>query len=139
MTRLLAIMGALILISAGTLGAWMAARPPLASLVVPAATDVQVTRLNWNEWQISYRVPKAAPWSSELGKQLQAAGWASDGPAGYGALAQTYSHAMPIGVGELWEWTYLTVEPLRPDVAKIRLRRYIHLSWPGAGLPNGAH
>ncbi|KPV53514.1 hypothetical protein SE17_09220 [Kouleothrix aurantiaca] len=139
MTRLLGIVGALILVSAGALGAWAAARPPIALLVAPAATDVHITRLHWNEWQISYRVPKAAPWSSAIGRQLEAAGWASDGPAGYGALARTYSHATQLGLGELWEWAYLTVDPLHADRATIRLRRFVHLSWLGAGLPNGAH
>lgn len=139
MNRMLAVVALLLLLSAGAAGVWAAAQPPVGLLLVPGASDVRITRLGWNEWQISYRVPGAAPWPSTVGRQLQAAGWAIERPAKYGALSRTYNHATGLGIGELWEWAYLTVDPVHPDLVRMMLRRSVHLPWLGINLPYPAH
>jgi hypothetical protein len=130
MRTLLALFGVFLMLAVCAVGSWGAIRPPLALLVVPGATDIQVARRGWNAWQMSYHAP-AVPttWSSAVVQQLEAQHWASPDQVGYGALSRSYSREVSFGVGELWEWTYLTVDPLRPQLAQILVRRWIAFPW----------
>jgi hypothetical protein len=43
----------------------------------------------------------------------------------YGSLTRSYSRAVSFGFVELWEWSFLTFDPLRPQDAQITVRRWI--------------
>lgn len=107
-------------------GGWLVSRPPLALVVVPGATAIQVDRQAWNEWQISYHAPGSpTTWFSDVGRQLEAHQWHSLASIQYGSLTNIYSHAVSLGVVDLWEWVYLAFDPLQPHRAHIRVRRWI--------------
>ena len=129
MSRILALFGILIIIMAYTAAGWVALYPPQA-MFAPGATDIKVSRLGWNEWQISYRAPgKPTTWYSDVSHQLEAQGWGSLDRAEYGALSRTYSRASPLGPCALWEWSFLTFAPLRPRNARITVRRWFAVPW----------
>jgi hypothetical protein len=130
MSRNVAVVGALMLLLVCGGAGWMATHPPLGQFLVPGATDVQVTILGWNEWQISYHAPDTAtPWSTAVGRHLETHGWSSPDSVAYGALSRSYSRGSSLGFCALWEWAFLTFDPVRPHVAQIRLRRWIAIAW----------
>jgi hypothetical protein len=120
----------LLLLSCG-IGSKMAMRPRVELFLVPGATGVEISRMGWNEWQISYYAPGSpTTWSSDVAHQLEAQHWSSPDRVEYGSLSRTYNYASSLGCIELWEWAYLTFEPSRPHAAKIRVRRWIAIPWP---------
>ena len=130
MKRILALFSVLIALGACGIGGWVAARPSLALFIVPEATDVKVATLGWNERQIRYHAPGSpTTWYSDVAKQLEAQHWSSPDRVEYGALSRTYSRASLFGFGTLWEWAYLTFDPLRPHVAQIKVRRVLSILW----------
>ena len=130
MGRSVAVIGLLMMVVACGGAGWMATRPPLGQILVPGATDIQVTALGWNEWQISYRAPDSAtPWSTAVGRHLEADNWSSPDSVGYGALSRSYTRASSFGFCTLWEWIFLSFDPVRPHVAQIRMRRWLAISW----------
>jgi hypothetical protein len=85
-----------------------------------------MTAHGWNTWQISYQAPGSlTTWSTDVANQLEAQHWNSLDHVEYGSLSPTYSRAVTLGFGEVWEWAYLTFDPLRPHVAQIKVRRWI--------------
>jgi len=130
MGRIVAVFGILVTLAACGIGGWAAARPSLALFVVPGATNIQVVMLRWGEWQINYDAPGSpTTWYSDVAAQLEAHHWSSLDRAEYGALSRTYSRVVPLGFGELWEWAYLTFDPRRPNIAQIKVRRWIAIRW----------
>ena len=130
MKPLTALVGVLLILTACTVGSWGAAQPSLAVLIVPDATDIKVVMRAWNTWQISYRAPGApTTWSTDIAHQLEAEHWSSPDKVEYGSLNRSYSRAVSFGFGELWEWIYLTFDPLRPQDAQITVRRWIAIRW----------
>ena len=120
----------LLLLSCG-IGSRMAIRPRVELFLVPGATGVEISRLGWNEWQISYYAPGSpTTWSTDVAHQLELQHWASQDRVEYGALSRTYNRASSPGIIELWEWAYFTFEPSKPRDAKIRVRRWIAIHWP---------
>ena len=129
MKRILALCSVLITLGACGIGAWAAARPPLTIFIVPNATDIQVVSQGWGAWQIRYYAPGSpTTWYMDVAKQLEAQHWSSP-VYEYGALSRTYSRASSFWFGELWEWAYLTFDPLRPHGAQITVRRALSISW----------
>lgn len=130
MKRLSAVLGVLVILTACSVGSWVAAQPALGLLVARDATDIKVVMRGWNTWKISYRAPGApTTWSTEIAHRLEAEHWASPDTVGYGSLSRSYSRAVSFGFGELWEWVYLTFDPLRPQDAQITVRRWIAIGW----------
>ena len=130
MVRICALCGVLLMLAVCGVTAWVAPQPPLALFSVPGATDIRVVRQGWGAWQISYRAPGApATWPSDVAGRLEAQHWSSPDRAEYGALTRTYNHALRLRVCELWEWAYLTFDPLRPHDAQITVRRWIVFPW----------
>jgi hypothetical protein len=123
-------------------GSKMILHPPLSRYLVPGATDIRVVGLGWNEWQISYHAPGSiATWSTIIGRNLEADAWTSPGNVGYGALSRSYTRASSLAFCALWEWAFLSFDPVRPHVAQIRVRRWIAIPWWGrlsqrASIPN---
>ena len=37
--------------------------------------------------------------------------------------------ATSLGVGALWEWAFVWIDPFEPQVAHIRVRRWIDVPW----------
>ena len=129
MRRLFVLFGVLLTLACG-IGGWVAAHPPLILFIVPEATDVKVATHGWNEWQMSYHAPGSpTTWYMDVAKQLEAQHWSSPDRVEYGALSRTYSRASSFWFGELWEWAYLTFDPLRPHGAQITVRRALSISW----------
>jgi hypothetical protein len=125
MRRIFALFGMLLMLACG-IGGWVAAHPPLVLFTVPQATDVQVATKGWNEWQIRYHAPGSpTTWYTDIAHQLEAQHWSSPDRVEYGSLTRTYSHGLSFGFCELWEWAYLTFDPLRPHIAQIKLRRWV--------------
>jgi hypothetical protein len=130
MGRRVAVVGLLMMLVACGGAGWMATRPPVGQFLVPGATDIQVTALGWNEWQINYRAPDVpTSWFTAIGRHLEAQRWSSPDSVGYGALSRSYSRASSLGCCALWEWAFLSFDPARPDVAQIRMRRWIAIPW----------
>ena len=78
MGRSVAVVGLLMMFVACGGAGWRATRPPVGQFLVPGATEIQVTALGWNEWQLSYRAPDApTPWSTTVGRHLEADNWSS--------------------------------------------------------------
>jgi hypothetical protein len=125
MGRSVALVGVLMLLIVRSGAGWVATRPPLARFVVPGATDIQVTTLRWNEWQVRYHAPGTpTTWYADVGRMLEAHHWISPDQATYAPLNRSYSRAVSLGFCDLWEWVYLTFDPLRPASAQIRVRRW---------------
>lgn len=130
MKRILALFSVLIALGACGIGGWVAARPSLAQFIVPNATDIQMVSQGWDAWQIRYYAPGSpTTWYIDVAKQLEAQHWSSPDRVEYGALSRTYSRASLFGFGTLWEWAYLTFDPLRPHVARIKVRRALSIPW----------
>jgi hypothetical protein len=107
----------------------MAIRPPIEPFLVPQAADVEIGRVGWNEWQISYYAPGSpTTWHTDVAHQLEAQHWSSPDRVAYGSLSRTYSRASSLGFVELWEWAYFTFTPARPHDARILVRRWIAIS-----------
>ena len=131
MARIFALLSLLLALAACSVGGWSIAHPPVALFVVPGATDLQVASLGWNEWQIRYRAPGSpTTWYTDVAHQLEEQHWSSMDRVEYGSLTRTYSRVVSFEFGELWEWAYLTFDPVRPHVAQIKVRR-----WLGALAP----
>jgi hypothetical protein len=119
----------LLLLTCGGAGL-MVGRPPVEQFVAPGATDIEVTALGWNEWQLRYRAPAGpTPWLMTIGRQLEQQGWSSPDRGGYGALSRSYTRVSSLRLCERWEWAFLTVDPRNPQVAQIRLRVWIAIPW----------
>ena len=130
MVRSIAVVVVLLMLVGCGGGGWVAAYSPLAPFVVPDATDIQLARLGWDEWQISYHAPGSpTTWYTDIAYDLEAQHWRSLDRVEYGSLTRTYSRALSFGFGELWEWSYLRFDPLRPHEAQIKVRRWIAIPW----------
>jgi hypothetical protein len=130
MSRSVVVIGVLMMLVACGSAGWMTTRPSLEQFLVPGATDIQVTALGWNERQISYRAPDLpTPWVTAVGRNLEKARWSSPDSVGYGALTRSYTRASSLGFCTLWEWAYLTFDPIRPHIAQIRVRWWIAIPW----------
>jgi hypothetical protein len=130
MGRRIAVFGLLILVAVCSGGGWMAIRPPLAQFLVPGAADIRVTALRWNEWQLIYHTSGSpATWLLDVGRHLEHEGWNSPDRVGYGALSRSYMRSSSLVFCTLWEWAYLSFDPVRPHVAQIRVRRSIVIGW----------
>lgn len=118
---------------------WIAADSSLKHFILLGATDVQITALRWNEWQISYHAPVSpTTWSASLGRNLEAQRWSSLDSAEYGALNRTYTRVSSFGFCSLWEWAFLHFDPTRPHVAHIRVRRWLAIRWSAVSLQRPA-
>jgi len=129
MHRTLALFGVLLAVTLCSIGGWGGPHRPPAVFIAPGATDVQLRRLRWNEWQISYQASGSpALWYTEVPHQLEMQHWGSPDRVEYGSLSRTYSRRVPFACGELWEWAFLSFDPLRPHDVHIYLRRWIAVS-----------
>lgn len=130
MRHIVAVIGVLLIVMACGGTAWVATHPSLRQFLVPGATEIQLSRQAWNQWQISYRAPGSpTTWYTDIPRQLEAQRWSSLDRVEYGSLTRTYSRAMSFGLCELWEWAYLTFDPLKPASAQIKIRRWITIPW----------
>jgi hypothetical protein len=123
MARTLAVLGLLVVLAPCGAGAWAAMRAPLAPFLVDGAGDLRVAALAWNEWQINYSAPPS--WYTTVIEQLEDQGWSSTDRAEYAPLSRVYMRATRLGPFALWEWAFLRLEPLKPHMAQIRVRRWI--------------
>jgi hypothetical protein len=134
--RLLARVGVLLTLAVGSAGGWAATQQVRAHFIVPDATDIQEVTRGWDEWQIRYQVPGVpTTWLTDVSRQLEAQRWGSSDRAGYGGLTRNYSRAVRFGPCELWEWAFLTFDPLQPHIAQITVRRAIVFPWLRRLLP----
>jgi hypothetical protein len=113
------VVGTILILAVCSTGVWGVTRLPTAPFPASGATDITVAVLGWNAWQISYYA------SADVIEQLQAQGWNSPDHRQYGALSRTYTRASSFGAGELWEWAFVWHDPLEPQMAHIRVRRWI--------------
>lgn len=125
-----ALVGVLLALSGCSIGCWYAIHPTFALFVAPGATNISITRLGWNVWQLGYHATGApTTWSTDVGQQLEVHHWNGPDKAAYGALTRTYSRATQFGACELWVWAYLTFDPLQPQKARSIVRWEIVLPW----------
>lgn len=111
-------------------GIWVVARPSPALFVVSAATQLHITGPGWGTWQITYHAPGSpTTWYTDVAHQLETNHWSSKDLASYGALSRSYTQVVSFGIGELWQRTTLTVDPLQPQIAHITVRRDIVMPW----------
>jgi hypothetical protein len=130
MGRRVAVVGLLMMLVACGIGGWVAARPSLMLYVVPGARNVEMTAQGLATWQISYHAPGSpTTWYTDVAHHLESQHWSSPDRVEYGSLSRTYSHAVSLGICELWEWAFLTLDPLAPHIAQIKVRRWIAIPW----------
>jgi hypothetical protein len=130
MGRIAAVVCVLITLVVGGGGGWIVARPSLAPFLAPGATNVQMVPLGWGTWQLSYDVSGSpTTWYTDIPYQLEAQHWSSIDRVEYGAMARTYNRTVSLRVCELWEWAFLTFDPLQPNVAHIIVRRWVVIPW----------
>jgi hypothetical protein len=90
MFRTIAILAAVLALAAGGGATWTALQPPLESLVINDATNVQVVATGWGEWQIAYRTPGPPyTWYYATAQGLERRGWIALDPwrpAGTGSV-----------------------------------------------------
>ncbi len=130
MGRTIAVLSLFITLTAAGAGGWALAQPRLAPFLSTDARAVEIRTLSWNHWQISYRAPGSpTTWYTDVAHQLEANGWSSQDRAEYGSLSRVYIRAVSFSVFEVWEWTYLTFDPLQPTMARIRVRQWITIPW----------
>jgi hypothetical protein len=55
--------------------------------------------------------------------------WSSPDPVGYASGNRSYMRASSLGIGEVWDWVMVQVDPFHPEVAQIRLRREVVFPW----------
>jgi hypothetical protein len=88
-----ALVGVLLALSGCSIGCWYAIHPTFAQFVAPGATNISITRLGWNVWQLGYHATGApTTWSTDVGQQLEVHHWNSPDKAPYGALTRTQHH-----------------------------------------------
>ena len=130
MGRYFALLGVLLVLLAESTAAWAAQRSPAAPFLVPGATAVQVTGMGIHEWQIRYRAPgEPGTWFTALVQQLEHDHWSSPDPVGYASGNRTYMRASSLGIGEVWDWAMVWIDPFHPEVAQIRWRREVVFPW----------
>lgn len=130
MGRMLALLGLIVAVLVGSAGLWAALRPPRVPFLVTGATEIQVAPLGSNTWQISYRAPGApGTWYAEVQQQLEREQWHSPDRKEYAPLNRTYMRASSFGVGDMWAWVFVHLDPFQPEVAQIRVRRVVVFPW----------
>ena len=107
---------ALAVCSAELLGA---AHPLAVLFPVSGATDITIIVLRWNTWQLSYDT------TADASGQLEAHGWSSADDRQYGPLSRAYTRTSPFGVGQLREWAFVWRDPIKPQIAYLRVRRWL--------------
>ncbi len=130
MGRILATLGVILVMLAGSAGIWSVSHRPTVPFLVRGATDVEVVTLRSHERQISYRAPGLpSTWYADLGRQLEQDDWRSPDRQEYGPLTRTYMRASSIGIVEVREWVFMHLDPFHPQAAHIRLRRVVVFPW----------
>jgi hypothetical protein len=128
MARFLVTTCTLLALAACFAGASQAAPALLAPFLLVGATEVRVAARSWSDWEITYRAPDAR-WPTALARRLEQERWHSLDQGGYGGLSRSFSRGEAHDWGGLWEWTFLSVDPSRPEVVQIRVRRWLALPW----------
>ena len=130
MSRTLALLGVLLALQGCRSDAWGAPRSLAAPFLVPGATEIRVASLGSHTWQISYRAPGVpSTWYAAVVQQLEQDQWRSPDRAEYGPLNRTYMRASSVGIGDVWEWVFVRLDPMKPEVAQITLRRVVVFPW----------
>ena len=136
MLRTIAILAALLGLCAAGGATWSALQPPLESLIVPGASNVQVIATGWGAWQIAYRAPgRPYTWYYATAHRLEAQGWTALDPwrpdaAGTGSV---YTPIVPLRFQQLYvliqDQVVLLPDERSPNIAHIQMRRSIMLRW----------
>jgi hypothetical protein len=130
MGRYFVLLGVLLVLLVESPAVWAAQRSPADPFLVSGATAVQVTGLGAHAWQIRYRAPgEPGTWYTELVQQLERDHWSSPDPVGYASGNRSYMRASSLGIGEVWDWVMVWVDPFHPEVAQIRWRREVVFPW----------
>ena len=132
MLRTIAILAALLALCATGGAAWTALQPPLESLIVPGATDVQVIATGWSEWQITYHAPGPPyTWYYATAHRLDAQGWTALDPWRPTGTGSVYTSIVPLRFQQLYlliqDQVVLIPDAWSPNLARIQVRRWITL------------
>jgi hypothetical protein len=128
------IIGTILILGTCGVGIWLAARPPVAPVLVAGATDIQVVRLGLWEQQISYYVPgRPYGWYWTVARQLEGQQWKVNRGWHPELTAPSYNPLIPliferITLGFLVEEIILDPDTHHPNVAHIRIRRRIAIA-----------
>jgi hypothetical protein len=134
MLRTIAIIAALLALCAAGGATWTALQLPLELLIVPGATNVQVTATGWGQRQITYRAPGPRyAWYYATAQGLDAQGWTALEPWRPGWAGSAYAPIMPLRFQQLYiliqDQVVLIPDERSPNVARIEVRRSIALRW----------
>jgi hypothetical protein len=134
MFRTIAILAALLALCAAGRATWTALQPPLESLIVPGATNVQVMTTGWGQRQITYYAPGLRyAWYYATAHRLDAQGWTAldrwrPDAAGTGSA---YTPIVPLRFQQLYvviqDQVVLIPDERSPNFARIEVRRRIAL------------
>ncbi len=119
----ISIVGVILALAVASAGMWAVMRPLTEPLPVSGATDITISRLAWNAWQISYYT------TANAGEQLESHDWSSPDDSQYGPLSRSYMRISSLGVGELREAAFVWRDPIKPQLSHIRIQRWIMFPW----------
>ena len=126
--RLLFIITALLIISATSLGIRSALHPPVTSMIVPGATQIEVRQPSMGEQVISYHAPGPAyAWRATVEGDIARHGWERTNwwlPGMHSTFQYVYVSSPWFGA--IWDAVELGGEP---NIARISVRRWIELPW----------
>jgi hypothetical protein len=134
MHRIIALLIVCIALSAATGATWIALQPPIESLIIPGAVDVQIAATGWGQRQITYHAPGLPfAWYYATAHRLEVRGWiALDArrPTGTGSV---YTPIAPLRFQQLYvliqDQVALLPNTRSPNHARIEIRRQIVLRW----------
>jgi hypothetical protein len=135
MTRVLGLIGILVIVGACAAGSWLAIRPPLAPFLAPGATKVQVVNVSIWEQQISYHVsgPLYA-WYWVLIHTLEKQEWTLRTALRPDLAGTSYAPIIrlqfePISLGFVVDEAVVEPDYHDPNLARIHFYRRIVIPW----------
>jgi hypothetical protein len=67
--------------------------------------------------------------TADASEQLETHGWSNVDDRQYGPLSCIYTRTSPFGVAEVEEWAFVWRDPIEPQIAQLRVRRWIEFPW----------
>jgi hypothetical protein len=134
MTRMIMIFAALFALIAIGGATWTALQPPIDSLIIPGAVDVQVVTTGWGQRQVTYHAPEPPfAWYYAMAHRLEVQGWIAIDPWRPSGTGSVYNPITPLRFQYLYvvleDQVVLIPDARSPNTAHIDLRRQLVLRW----------
>jgi hypothetical protein len=134
MLRTIAVLAALVTLIAIGGATWTAVQPPIDSLIIPGAVDVQVVATGWGQRQITYRAPGPPyTWYYATAHRLEERGWTALDPWRPTGTGSAHTPIVPLRFQQLYvliqDQVVLIPDTRSPNIARIETHRWLVLRW----------